>query len=155
MTKATFYPFLNDFTYVNFSLSRPTEVTLNVGDPNLNERTKELLLREPLGAGSHSVVWDGLDDTGQFAVLSPGSYGSFFYAAFGYYMPDNTIFVNVPSVANQIDIDPATVRSLLDDLNGVITVGTAKDAFKDFGESLDRVGGKTGTGQTGQFFPNT
>ncbi|HSG78881.1 MAG TPA: penicillin-binding transpeptidase domain-containing protein, partial [Acidimicrobiia bacterium] len=66
---------------------------------------------------------------------------------------NNTIFVNIPSVANQVDIEPGTVESLLDDLNGVITVGTAREAFVGFGESLGRVGGKTGTGQTGQFFP--
>ena len=48
----------------------------------------------------------------------------------------------------QIDIDPSTVQSILADLNRVVTRGTASTAFASFGASLDRVGGKTGTGQT-------
>ncbi len=66
---------------------------------------------------------------------------------------NNTLFINTPSVSRQLDLDPATVASLLEDLNGVVTTGTAGQAFDDFGDSLALVGGKTGTGQTGQFFP--
>ena len=51
-------------------------------------------------------------------------------------------------LVRQIDIDPATVQSILADLNRVVTRGTASTAFASFGASLDRVGGKTGTGQT-------
>ena len=67
----------------------------------------------------------------------------------------NVLFVNTPSVTRKVDISPATVRSLLTDLNGVITIGTAAKAFEDFGDSLNQVGGKTGTGQTGQYFTVT
>lgn len=49
---------------------------------------------------------------------------------------------------DQVAISPETVASLLTDLNRVVTNGTASTAFRDFGASLDRVGGKTGTGQT-------
>jgi penicillin-binding protein 2 len=47
-----------------------------------------------------------------------------------------------------IDIGSETHASLLADLNRVVTSGTASTAFRDFGSSLNRVGGKTGTGQT-------
>ncbi|MGQ0847510.1 MAG: penicillin-binding transpeptidase domain-containing protein [Actinomycetota bacterium] len=52
------------------------------------------------------------------------------------------------NLVRQVPIDPATVNSLLADMNRVVTRGTAAAAFSDFGASLDRVGGKTGTGQT-------
>jgi penicillin-binding protein 2 len=51
-------------------------------------------------------------------------------------------------VREKVDISRATVNSLLGDLNRVVTSGTARRAFDDFGEGLDQVGGKTGTGQS-------
>jgi penicillin-binding protein 2 len=51
-------------------------------------------------------------------------------------------------LVREIDMDPTTVQSILTDLNRVVTRGTAATAFAGFGASLDRVGGKTGTGQT-------
>jgi len=61
----------------------------------------------------------------------------------------HTIFTNVPSVESLVDIEPETVTSLLADLHGVVASdkGTAQAAFRDFGESLAQVGGKTGTAQ--------
>lgn len=53
-----------------------------------------------------------------------------------------------PTVIRQVDISPSTVQSFLDDMNRVVTRGTASAAFRGFGGSLDQVGGKTGTGQT-------
>ena len=52
------------------------------------------------------------------------------------------------TVQEQVAINPVTVDSLLADMNRVVTRGTASAAFRDFGSTLDRVGGKTGTGQT-------
>lgn len=53
----------------------------------------------------------------------------------------------VPEVVDVLAISEATRRSLLNDLNRVVTSGTAQAAFRDFGPGLERVGGKTGTGQ--------
>ena len=62
---------------------------------------------------------------------------------------DETILTNVPSVLGLVDIAPETVASLRADLHGVVASekGTAYRAFLDFGDSLARVGGKTGTAQ--------
>ena len=59
------------------------------------------------------------------------------------------IVVNVPRVLRAFDISAATVASLRSDLHGVVAAqnGTAYSAFVGFGDSLDRVGGKTGTAQ--------
>lgn len=54
--------------------------------------------------------------------------------------------VSAPLV-RAVNITDRTRQELLADLNSVVTSGTAREAFKDFGEGLDRVGGKTGTGQ--------
>ena len=51
-------------------------------------------------------------------------------------------------VVETLSIDEATRSALLSDLNRVVTSGTARKAFVDFGPGLDRIGGKTGTGQT-------
>jgi penicillin-binding protein 2 len=50
----------------------------------------------------------------------------------------------------ELDFDPDHIDSLLDDLNAVVTSGTASAAFAGFGATLDQVGGKTGTGQAGE-----
>jgi penicillin-binding protein 2 len=52
------------------------------------------------------------------------------------------------SVVDTVDISESTRQQLLQDLNRVVTTGTARVAFSDFGPGLDRIGGKTGTGQT-------
>jgi penicillin-binding protein 2 len=49
-----------------------------------------------------------------------------------------------------VEISEATRSALLEDLNRVVTTGTASTAFVDFGPGLDQVGGKTGTGQAGR-----
>lgn len=58
------------------------------------------------------------------------------------------VYSGEPTVVRQGDLDPEHVRSLLTDLNGVVTFGTAQAAFEGFGDSLGQVGGKTGTGQS-------
>ncbi len=53
-----------------------------------------------------------------------------------------------PELVRRIPISDETRTALLRDLNSVVTSGTASSAFEDFGEGLERVGGKTGTGQS-------
>jgi penicillin-binding protein 2 len=60
----------------------------------------------------------------------------------------NIVFTPEPTLVRQIDISEATRQSLLTDLNQVVTRGTATTTFSGFGDGLDNVGGKTGTGQS-------
>jgi penicillin-binding protein 2 len=60
----------------------------------------------------------------------------------------NIVYSGETTVLQEGTLDPANVTSLLTDLNAVVTVGTARAAFEGFGDSLWRVGGKTGTGQS-------
>ena len=52
------------------------------------------------------------------------------------------------SLVRKVDISEETRRALLADLGRVVTSGTARGAFIDFGPGLEQIGGKTGTGQT-------
>lgn len=57
---------------------------------------------------------------------------------------------NLPSVVSRADVSPRTTRLLRDALQQVVnnpSRGTAYSAFKDFGENVEHVGGKTGTGE--------
>ncbi len=54
------------------------------------------------------------------------------------------------SVVREIEISEEVRQALLTDLNRVVTTGTASAAFADFGEGLELVGGKTGTGESSQ-----
>lgn len=63
--------------------------------------------------------------------------------------PNGQIVEDISSpVRAELPISEATHRSLLTDLNKVVTSGTAAAAFADFGPGLELVGGKTGTGQS-------
>ena len=58
------------------------------------------------------------------------------------------LWAAIPEPKSQIGLSKTVVDSLLSDMNRVVTSGTARRAFSDFGASLDLVGGKTGTGQS-------
>lgn len=51
-------------------------------------------------------------------------------------------------IIDTLPISRSVRAGLLEDLNRVVTVGTARQAFADFGEGLGQVGGKTGTSQS-------
>jgi cell division protein FtsI/penicillin-binding protein 2 len=62
----------------------------------------------------------------------------------------NVILENEPTVLNEMDISPRTRALLLSDLRQVVNNqerGTARSAFAGFGEGVQLVGGKTGTGE--------
>lgn len=58
------------------------------------------------------------------------------------------VYAASPEVVSSVELSPDSVSQLLVDLNRVVTVGTASQAFSGFGSSLSQVGGKTGTGQS-------
>lgn len=62
---------------------------------------------------------------------------------------DGGLLADVESpLVRTVDISESTRSSLLTDLNRVVTSGTAASAFTEFGDGLELVGGKTGTGQS-------
>ncbi|MEX0797201.1 MAG: penicillin-binding transpeptidase domain-containing protein [Acidimicrobiia bacterium] len=64
--------------------------------------------------------------------------------------PDGEVTPVESSVVREVEISEEVRQALLTDLNRVVTTGTASTAFADFGEGLELVGGKTGTGESSQ-----
>ncbi|HJR91179.1 MAG TPA: penicillin-binding transpeptidase domain-containing protein [Acidimicrobiia bacterium] len=60
------------------------------------------------------------------------------------------VYRHDPTPIRTVVIDPAIQASLITDLGRVVNSGTARAAFSTFGEGVEDVGGKTGTGQTSQ-----
>lgn len=54
-----------------------------------------------------------------------------------------------PVLVRTVPITAGTRFALLNDLNRVVTTGTANKAFRGFGEGIEQVGGKTGTAEAG------
>jgi len=57
---------------IEFTLTQNTNVSLIVQDTVTGETVRELLRAEAYEAGTHTMIWDGLDDSG--AAVSDGSY---------------------------------------------------------------------------------
>ena len=67
-----FSPYEDNFIELTYTLYDPAEVEIffwTRGPTGLVERVRTLLVREPVGSGTHTVLWDGTDDEGN--VLPP------------------------------------------------------------------------------------
>jgi penicillin-binding protein 2 len=63
--------------------------------------------------------------------------------------PDGALVRSIDSpTVETLPMSAATKDALLTDLGRVVSSGTARAAFEDFGPGLEKVGGKTGTGQS-------
>jgi len=103
----TFRPFENDQLKVTFTIpdSRgASEILAFVGLFNTDTRIITLLERAPLGVGTHTIYWDGLNPDGSFAVPPPGD--SFLFGIFGYTLPDNALFLKAAPVISNVRVDP-------------------------------------------------
>lgn len=60
---------------------------------------------------------------------------------------DELIDDNPIEPVNSVNLSARTTRLLRADLAAVVTVGTAQETFRRFGDNLDQIGGKTGTGE--------
>lgn len=62
--------------------------------------------------------------------------------------PDGEVVRTItPPTIETLPMSTATRNALLQDLGRVVTSGTARAAFADFGPGLDQIGGKTGTAE--------
>lgn len=88
---SSFSPLAGDPLDITFTLSRASEVTAFMGLFNVNTRLVTFLQRQPLGRGSHQVVWNGENSDGQL-IEAPGN-DRFLFGIFAYTLPDNAIYV--------------------------------------------------------------
>lgn len=88
---STFSPFAGQPLTIDFTLSRASEITAFVGRFNVDTRLVTFLDRQPLGKGTHRILWNG--DNGDGVLIHPPTGDSFLFGIFGYTFPDNGIFV--------------------------------------------------------------
>lgn len=104
---SVFRPFEDDLLTINFNIPASqgaSEILAFIGLFNVDTRFITLLERVPLGVGTHTIKWDGLDANGHFAVPPPGD--AFLFGIFGFRLPDNAIFVQSAPLLSNVTVDP-------------------------------------------------
>lgn len=101
----SFSPFAGLPLTIDFTLSRASEVTAFMGQFYVDTRLVTFLQREPLGRGTHRIVWNGENGDGQLIQPPPGD--SFLFGIWGYTFPDNAIFVRSGVQVSALRADPS------------------------------------------------
>ncbi len=101
---STFAPFANDPLEITFSLPEASEVTAFMGRFNVNARLVTFLQREPLGRGSHTIVWNGENADGELIQPPPGD--RFLFGIFAFSLPDNAVYVRSGVHASGVRASP-------------------------------------------------
>lgn len=100
-----FSPLAGQPLNIDFTLSKASEVTAFMGRYNTNVRLVTFMQRVPLGRGTHRITWNGENGDGQ--LIHPPSGDSFLFGIFGYYFPDNGIFVRSGPHVSAFSVSPA------------------------------------------------
>jgi hypothetical protein len=104
---STFSPFKDDQLTINFTIPASqgaSEIQAFVGLFNTDTRFLTFLDRVPLGVGTHTIRWDGLDANDKLAVPPPGD--AFLFGIFGFTLPNNAIFIQSAPVLSNVTVDP-------------------------------------------------
>lgn len=99
-----FRPFAAAPLRVDYTLERAAEVSAFMGYINNDERARTFFLRRPQGRGSHTILWNGVNDAGQLRHPSVG--GDFTLGLYAYTLPDNTIFVRSGPHVVRANVEP-------------------------------------------------
>lgn len=102
-----FYPFNDNMLTITFTVPSnrgASEVTAFIGLFNTDVRFLTLTERQPFGVGTHTLIWDGVDPNGHFAVPPPGD--QFLFGIWGYVLPDNAIFLQSAPELSNVSVDP-------------------------------------------------
>lgn len=102
-----FSPFDDELLPIEFTIpgSRgASEIEAFVGLRYTDTRFVTLLNQAPLGAGSYTIHWDGLDASGNVAVAPPGD--AFLVGLIGTTLPDNAVFLKAAPVISGVTVDP-------------------------------------------------
>jgi PKD repeat protein len=92
---STFNPIEGSFVSITYTLDVPSEVSLYFWTRDYSRSgssiapVRTLLVREPRAAGTHTEVWDGINDKG--AVVEPGR--DYPVTLWAYALPDNAIII--------------------------------------------------------------
>lgn len=126
---SSFNPFAGEPAEVSYELASPAEVTLYFwtrrgGSSGIDtiDIDRTLILREPRDAGSHTEIWDGVDDK-RVLVESGVQYPMTLWA---YTLPENAIIVagNRPEL-NEVSADPVYFNPAYNPYAASLANGTA------------------------------
>jgi PKD repeat protein len=102
---SSFSPFAGQPLTIDFTLTRASETTAFMGSYNTNTRYVTFLQRQPLGRGTHRLIWNGENNDGQ--LIQPPLGDQFLFGIFGYYFPDNGIYVRSGAHLTNLAISPS------------------------------------------------
>lgn len=102
---ATFSPFAGQPLVIDFTLARASEVTAFIGRFYTDTRMVTFFQREPLGKGTHRITWNGENGDGQLTHPPAGDY--FLFGIFGYYLPDNAVYVRSGAHVSSVAASPS------------------------------------------------
>ncbi|MEX2962240.1 PKD domain-containing protein [Microbulbifer sp. TYP-18] len=102
---SSFSPLAGDPLDITFTLNRASEVTAFMGLFNVNTRLVTFLQRQPLGRGSHQIVWNGDNADGQLIEAPPGD--RFLFGIFAYTLPNNAIYVRSGVHVRSVSASPS------------------------------------------------
>lgn len=100
-----FSPLAGQPLVINFTLSQASEVTAFMGRFRSNVRLVTFLQREPLGRGTHQIIWNGANNDGQLIHPPPGD--RFLFGIFGYRFPNNGIYVRSGAHLSNLSVAPS------------------------------------------------
>ncbi|WP_179957424.1 PKD domain-containing protein [Exilibacterium tricleocarpae] len=118
----SFTPFNDDLLDVTFTIPSnrgASEVEAFIGLFNVNTRIINLLNRDPLGVGPHTIAWDGFTPEGDFAVAPPGD--RFLFGLFAYTLPDNAILLERAPEITALSVEPNFYGASTPDYNAAST----------------------------------
>ena len=99
-----FAPFNEDPLEIDFTLSTASEVIAFMGRFRVNTRLVTFLQREPLGRGTHRIVWNG--ENGDGILIHPPSRDSFLFGIFAYRFPANGVYVRSGAHISAFSAEP-------------------------------------------------
>ena len=100
-----FSPFAGDPLEVDFTLDRAADVTAFIGRYSVNTRLVTFHQRQPMGRGTHRVVWNSTNDQGQY--IEPPENDSFLFGIFEYALADNAIYVRTGAHLSGFSVEPS------------------------------------------------
>lgn len=101
---SSFRPLAGEPLKITFTLPRASEVTAFMGLFNVNTRLVTFMQREVLGKGTHEITWNGENDSGELIQLPSNE--SFLFGIWGWYLPDNAIFVRSGAHVTSLSVSP-------------------------------------------------
>lgn len=102
---SSFSPFAGEPLTINFTLNKAAKVTAFMGLLNVNTRLLTFYQRQPIGAGEHTIVWNGENANGQ--LVHPPSRDRFLFGIFEFSLADNAVVVANTAEVSDVKATPA------------------------------------------------